>query len=535
MRPPGWTGAALALALTVGGLAGLFVLGKGPDERRAADDVARLRELARIDTAIEAEVLSVGSGRTRDYDRLVRLLDELDADHALAARAGGALAPLGADLAARRRLVDRFMRHHAVVRNSIEYLPTALAAAHGELGEVAGGRELLFQLSLLVTRLQDHRGATPTDVAALLDRADADHPALRQLVRHLRVVERERRAVDGYVAKLQALSRPSAYEALAAAIEARHAAAHRSAARYRGVLAALGVALLAGCAIVIVRHRRVHRRGQAQLRATRDLVAAKDRELEIASRIQTSILPRDVEIPGLEVTARMIPASEVGGDYYDVVPAWDGCWIGIGDVTGHGLNAGLIMLMVQSALAALVRQHPDAAPRTLVALLNEVVYDNVRKRLGERDHVTFSLLRYHIDGRVTFAGAHEQLVICRADGRCELIDTPGTWLGGMADVEAVTVDSECRLEPGDLMLLHTDGITESMAPSGEQYGVERLSAALAKHRHLPNDAIRDALLDEVTRWSGEQVDDRTLVIARFDPEQLGRTPHSSLVDARCLH
>ncbi len=66
--------------------------------------------------------------------------------------------------------------------------------------------------------------------------------------------------------------------------------------------------------------------------------------------MQTSILPRKFAVPGLEISAKMIPASEVGGDYYDVIPVDDGCWIAIGDVSGHGLDAGLVMLMLQSSI-----------------------------------------------------------------------------------------------------------------------------------------------------------------------------------------
>ena len=97
--------------------------------------------------------------------------------------------------------------------------------------------------------------------------------------------------------------------------------------------------------------------------ATRRQVAERERlekEMEIAARIQTSILPRDVSVAGLEIAAAMQPATEVGGDYYDVVPVDDGCWLGIGDVAGHGLGTGLVMLMMQSGIGALARKLPDA-------------------------------------------------------------------------------------------------------------------------------------------------------------------------------
>src|SRR5262249_7320903 len=151
-----------------------------------------------------------------------------------------------------------------------------------------------------------------------------------------------------------------------------------------------------------------------------------------------------------------IPASEVGGDYYDVFPVVGGGWIGIGDVAGHGLTSGLIMLMVQSTVAALGRQSPGAAPRDIVRVVNEGLFDNIRHRLRNDEHVTLSLMRFHRDGRIVFAGAHEEIVVFRkAAGRCELIPTLGPWLGAMRDVGPVTVDNALRLEDGDLMVLYS--------------------------------------------------------------------------------
>ena len=128
-------------------------------------------------------------------------------------------------------------------------------------------------------------------------------------------------------------------------------------------------------------------------------------EMELARRIQTSILPRDLRVEGLEIAVRMMPATEVGGDYYDVLPVAGGCWLGIGDVAGHGLDAGLIMLMVQSSVAGLVRDAPTAAPSHVLIKANEVIFDNVHERLGKHEHATLTLLRFHADGRIVFAEA----------------------------------------------------------------------------------------------------------------------------------
>lgn len=243
-----------------------------------------------------------------------------------------------------------------------------------------------------------------------------------------------------------------------------------------------------------------------------------ERELEIASRIQTSILPKRFDVPGLEIAAHMIPASEVGGDYYDVFAMGDGCWVGIGDVAGHGLSAGLEMLMVQSVVAALVRHAPRAAPSDHVRVLNQVLYDNIRDRLGQDEHITMTLMRY--DGGVfTFAGAHEEILVCRAaDGSSEYIPTPGTWLGGMRDISKVTRDSKLELQPGDLMVLYTDGITEAQDKDRNQFGGERLARVVEEHRAEPVAVIRDRVIEAVQAWQDLQDDDISLVVIRRRPE-----------------
>jgi DNA-binding LacI/PurR family transcriptional regulator/serine phosphatase RsbU (regulator of sigma subunit) len=254
--------------------------------------------------------------------------------------------------------------------------------------------------------------------------------------------------------------------------------------------------------------------------ATRRQVAERarlEKEMEIAMRIQTSILPRDVNVAGLEIAATMRAATEVGGDYYDVIPVTDGCWMGIGDVAGHGLGTGLVMLMMQSGIGALARKLPDASPRDLLLALNAMLVDNVRQRLGQREHATLTLLRYRRDGTLAFAGAHEEILILRAaTGRCERLATPGPWVGAKVDIAAGTVESRAQLQPGDLLVLYTDGIIEAVARQGrERFGTERLIAVVEANRDATPVAIRDRLMDAVTDFAAALDDDVTLLCARY--------------------
>jgi PAS domain S-box-containing protein len=248
-------------------------------------------------------------------------------------------------------------------------------------------------------------------------------------------------------------------------------------------------------------------------RAVQDARMAK--ELDIARRVQTSILPRVLEVPGLELAAVMLTAAEVGGDYYDVYRRTDGAWIAIADVSGHGLQAGIVMLMAQTALSTLTLTLPDAGPSLLLSRLNQLLYDNIRVRLGHDDHVTFSLLRYHSSGEIHFAGAHEIFLLWRArSGRVEVVNTPGTWLGAVPDINTSLPESRLLLEPGDVFLLYTDGVTEAMNGLREQFGLERLTKVLADAAHEPTDSIVRRIVDEVRAFMVEQEDDISIVVMR---------------------
>lgn len=237
-------------------------------------------------------------------------------------------------------------------------------------------------------------------------------------------------------------------------------------------------------------------------------------ELEIARRIQTSLLPTTLAVPGLEIAARMETFTEVGGDYYDVIAMDDGAWLGIGDVSGHGLTAGLSMLMLQSAVGAAVRSQPRALPSEILTHVNRLLLDNVRNRLRRDDYATFSLVCYRQDGQVVVAGAHEDLVVFRAaTGEIERYAPEGTWLG-IAEAPPAKEDLRLRLASGDVLLLLTDGATEARDAHGRMLGIERLCEVLREVGRAPVDAICTALWLAVEAWAHERADDVTLVVAR---------------------
>jgi sigma-B regulation protein RsbU (phosphoserine phosphatase) len=224
-----------------------------------------------------------------------------------------------------------------------------------------------------------------------------------------------------------------------------------------------------------------------------------------------------MRVEGLEIAAMMVPAEEVGGDYYDVQATADGAWIGIGDVAGHGLTAGLVMLMIQSIIAALARDNPAAPPGRVLTVLNAVLYENIRQRLRQDEHVTLTLLRYRPDGSFVFAGAHEEIVVCRArGGRCELHPTPGTWVGAIEDISQFVEPSRLALNEGDLMVLYSDGIIQAMNEAGEQFGMDRLCQEIEAMRDRPVGKIVEQVMTTVNAFApGTRADDMTIMVIRY--------------------
>ncbi len=179
------------------------------------------------------------------------------------------------------------------------------------------------------------------------------------------------------------------------------------------------------------------------------------------------------------------------------------------------LRAAIIMMMVQSMVAALVRAIPDGRPSQLLARVNHGLWEGLRDRLRVDDHVTCTLIRCTPDGNLVYAGAHEELLVSRAGEPCERIQTTGTWLGVTAEIDRINLDHTVRLQAGDLVALFTDGVIEAMNASREEFGVDRLAALIDTGRERPFDELRDRVLNEVAAWSVQQRDDVTLMLLRY--------------------
>lgn len=254
------------------------------------------------------------------------------------------------------------------------------------------------------------------------------------------------------------------------------------------------------------------------LAASRQTLVTKERleqELDIARRIQTSLLPRTPQLAGAQLAAIMVPATEVGGDYYDVIATPDGGWIAVGDVAGHGLTSGLVMLMIQCVVESLARNDARTAA-DVVNGVNRVIYENVRARLGQDEHATFCVIRYTTDGTLRYAGAHEEMIVVHKDGAVERLANPGTWVGVARDISKATTISTHQLQKGDTLVIYTDGLIEAMNAAKEQVSLERIEQLVVDNRTRPPAEIRDLLVDTAKKWAAVQADDISVLVLRYD-------------------
>lgn len=241
-------------------------------------------------------------------------------------------------------------------------------------------------------------------------------------------------------------------------------------------------------------------------------------ELDVARKIQTMVLPQPEEfesIPDLDIACIMRTADEVGGDYYDVFRLGNVTTIGIGDVTGHGLSSGIIMMMAQTAIRTLAETAPDT-PAELLVKLNRVLYSNIN-RIREERNMTLSLI-FHKNDRFVLSGQHESVIICRKDGKLENIDTMdlGYYVGMLPDIADTVKTYDFRLKPGDLLFLYSDGVTEAENEQGLQFGLERLQDKIRHYHELPCEQIKNKMCRDLYNFMGQReiLDDISMVVIK---------------------
>jgi len=241
------------------------------------------------------------------------------------------------------------------------------------------------------------------------------------------------------------------------------------------------------------------------------------RELEIAEEVQISFLPeKNPDIKGLEIAARCIPASEVGGDYYDYIEFDnDNLGIIIGDVSGKGIQASFYMTLVKGFVKAVAKQ--TSSPSEMLNQLNNLFCENVEKG----NFITMILARISTkEKKIVFSRAGHNPIIIRKikEGKTHFYQPNGFALGmeGDAKFKQYIEEESASLEAEDLIVFYTDGITEAMNKQREEFGTERLKKIIDNtDSENPGEIINRILLD-VKSFIGKapQHDDMTLVVVR---------------------
>jgi phosphoserine phosphatase RsbU/P len=240
------------------------------------------------------------------------------------------------------------------------------------------------------------------------------------------------------------------------------------------------------------------------------------RDLEQAAVIQQRLLPHEApNVPGFDLAGHNLPCRSVGGDYFDYFPYPDGrIGLVLGDVSGKGMPAALLMSGLKGGVQVLLTDPPDNLP-VLMSRLDRVVAANFPRN---RFVSFFFALLDSATGEMTYCNAgHNPPFLVRANGNVERLTSCGTILGIFPDL-GYEVKS-CRLEPGDVLTLFSDGVTEEQDPAGEEFGEERLSKLLVEKAGLGATALVEEIRTTVLAWAAgaPAADDVTVLIARRLP------------------
>ena len=241
-------------------------------------------------------------------------------------------------------------------------------------------------------------------------------------------------------------------------------------------------------------------------------------ELAVTRKLQEMILPRTKElnsIKELDIVGFMEPADEVGGDYYDVLQRNGRIKIGIGDVTGHGLESGVIMIMVQTAIRTLLINGEGNSVKFL-STVNQTIYENLQRMNCDKS-LSLILMDYH-DNKLYISGQHESVIVVRSNGEIEIIDTDslGFPIGLTDEITEFIFELEIHLDLGDIVLLYTDGIPEAENQSKQHYGLKRLIQLISEVHKKTVDQIREIVIKDVREFIGSHkvYDDITFMVMK---------------------
>lgn len=250
-------------------------------------------------------------------------------------------------------------------------------------------------------------------------------------------------------------------------------------------------------------------RVRLDLEASRRQLALEEAEKNFALEVQLALFPRQMpNTGGLEFSGVCIPAHGIGGDYYDVIRLSDGRLIfAIADISGKGIPAAILMANLQASMRTLTQV--SQSPGEVCARLN----DHLHQVTDASKYATFFYAEWMpCERRINYVNAgHLNPIVCGTYSGKRL-DSGGFPLGLFPNRDFEV--GEISLDPGDMIVLYSDGVTEAPSRTGEQFGEQRLQDVIDQNCEKSLDEIQSSILDAVHAWSDEPEDDMTILIAR---------------------
>jgi phosphoserine phosphatase RsbU/P len=240
-----------------------------------------------------------------------------------------------------------------------------------------------------------------------------------------------------------------------------------------------------------------------------------EEELNLARKIQQGLLPKELpDIPGLEVAGISLPASTVGGDYFDFIELGPNrVLVVVADVSGKGMSAALYMSKIQGMVQ--LAAHLYDSPREMLVNVNRRIYEGIERK----SFITMILALFDVERHeVAICRAGHNKALLSTNGSLEYLEGKGMGLGLEPGplFEETLQEVHRPLQPGGVFFFYTDGLTETMNTNSVQLGEEAIRDVLMKHRHLAADQIQQSVMTiaEEFRGSAQQHDDLTLVVVK---------------------
>lgn len=240
-----------------------------------------------------------------------------------------------------------------------------------------------------------------------------------------------------------------------------------------------------------------------------------ERDLDLARKIQQGLLPQCIpDMSGLDICGEMIPAMQVGGDYYDLIQISDSkLFVVVGDVSGKGLSASLYMTKLQTMIRLYCTN--DRSPKEILIDVNRRIYEE----MDRSSFVTITLAQFDLEKRIVkFCRAGHMPVIQATNGTVQSYRTQGLGVGIERGIvfEKSLVEEEVKLSPGQIYAFFTDGVTEAMNEKNELFGDENLNAILKNKSKTRSSEIVNEIWSSVQTFRGEAEvnDDMTMVVVK---------------------